>query len=149
MAAERDARRCCSTDSHLARVAVVGAGGDGDVHDGRGGVDADLWRGQEVGRPLCGPTSPRPTSEAELWQCATPARFEAYLTTGESEDMVGHYYDKLLHVARPPKEIVRNPYLEQAAEESSVALVELLLRFGRSGQVDEEYIEELARQYMR
>lgn len=104
---------------------------------------------QEVGRPLSGPGSPRPTTEEELWRYATPERFEAYLESGESEDMVAHYYDKLLHVARPPEGIVCNAYLEKAAEESSAPLVELLLRFGRTGAVDEEFIEELARKCMR
>ena len=54
--------------------------------------------------------------------------------------MISHYYDKLLHVARPPPEIVRNSYLERMAEDGSKELVEVCVRFGRTGVVDEEYI---------
>jgi uncharacterized protein len=54
--------------------------------------------------------------------------------------MISHYYDKLLHIARPPRNIVRNPYLEEMAQKSSTALVEVCLRFGQTGVVDEEYI---------
>mmetsp|Transcript_37275 Transcript_37275/g.88017 ORF Transcript_37275/g.88017 Transcript_37275/m.88017 type:complete len:516 (+) Transcript_37275:388-1935(+) len=116
---------------------------------GEVGVVRCFQYNQEVGRPLSGPNSPRPKTEAEIWQLATPERFEGYLKTGESEDMIAHYYDKLLHVARPPKEIVRNAYLEKAAEELSAALVELLLRFGKTGRVDEGFIQQLAEKCMR
>ena len=100
---------------------------------------------QEKGRPLSGPHSPRPATAAELWGLATPERFAAYQTRGgTSDDMISHYYDKLLHVARPPADIVRNRYLEARAVASATELVEVCLRFGRSGAVDEAYIRELA-----
>jgi uncharacterized protein len=54
--------------------------------------------------------------------------------------MISHYYDKLLHVARPPKDSVRNHYLEEQAEKRVAPLIEVCLRFGGSGIVDEEYI---------
>lgn len=52
--------------------------------------------------------------------------------------MISHYYDKLLHVARPPKQLVRNKYLEAIAEESSKEMIKVLLRYGETGVVDEE-----------
>ena len=91
--------------------------------------------------------SPRAACEAEVWKQATPERFEAYLASGgQSKDMISHYYDKLLHIARPPRDIVRNSYLEEMAKESSKELVEMCVRFGRSGRVDEGYVHETARQ---
>jgi uncharacterized protein len=60
--------------------------------------------------------------------------------------MISHYYDKLLHLACPPKEIVRNPYLEDQARESSKELVEMCIRFGKTGEVDEDYVREVARE---
>ena len=92
---------------------------------------------------LC-PTSPRAQTEAEVWKYATPARFRAYSIGGSSADMISHYYDKLLHVACPPEDIVRNEYLQEQARESSKELVEMCLRFGRTGQVDVEYVHEVA-----
>jgi uncharacterized protein len=104
---------------------------------------------QEHGSPMSSPTSPRAQTEAEVWKYATPERFHAYTsadstTGGSSDDMISHYYDKLLHVACPPADIVRNAYLEEQARESSKELVEMCLRFGRSGQVDVEYVHEVA-----
>ena len=78
---------------------------------------------------------------------ASPDRFENYLrdsVNGVDDDMISHYYDKLLHVARPPPDIVRNSYLEEAAEESARELVHVCLRFGETGRVDTEAIEQLA-----
>ena len=54
--------------------------------------------------------------------------------------MISHYYDKLLHVARPPKQLVRNKYLEAIAEESSKEMIKVLLRYGETGVVDEEFL---------
>jgi uncharacterized protein len=102
---------------------------------------------QESGKPLSSGSSPRATTPEEVFRLATPDRFEAYMTSGgQSDDMISHYYDKLLHVARPPPEIVRNSYLEEEAESSSRELVEVCVRFGRSGKVDEAYIHELTSQ---
>ena len=62
----------------------------------------------ENDRPLSSDQSPRATSVEQVWKCATPERFEAYQARGgSSKDMISHYYDKLLHVARPPKDSVR------------------------------------------
>ena len=99
---------------------------------------------QESGAPLCSTTSPRATTTEDVFRLAKPERFDAYLHSGgSSDDMISHYYDKLLHIARPPPEIVRNSYLESMAEEGSKELVEVCVRFGKTGIVDEEYILEL------
>eukprot|EP00978_Attheya_sp_CCMP212_P011825 scaffold29367_cov53-Attheya_sp.AAC.1 len=99
---------------------------------------------QELGRPLSSPSSPRAHTADQVWEFATPERFEAYQERGgTSDDMISHYYDKLLHVACPPIDLVRNAYLEDKAKESSKELVELCLRFGKTGTVDESYIQEV------
>lgn len=96
---------------------------------------------QENGGALCSDESPRATTVEQVWKYATPERFESYQARGgTSDDMISHYYDKLLRVARPPKEIVRNAHLEKMAEERVQPLIEVCLRFGRTGVVDEDYI---------
>ena len=110
-------------------------------------IGAPLWKDNDLY------DSPRPTSEEEIWKLATPERFEDYLkcerdkiekrksTTAnkrERSSMISHYYDKLLHVARPPKQLVRNKYLEAIAEESSKEMIKVLLRYGETGVVAEE-----------
>jgi uncharacterized protein len=97
--------------------------------------------------PLCSTHSPRAVTADQVWQYATAERFVAYQERGgTSSDMISHYYDKLLHVARPPHDIVRNVYLEQMAEQSALELVEVCIRYGQTGRVDEDYIHHLARQ---
>lgn len=99
---------------------------------------------QEHHRPLSSSRSPRARSVEQVWEFATPDRFEEYQKRdGTSDDMISHYYDKLLHVACPPKDSVRNEYLEQKAKEASKELVELCIRYGKTGKVDEEYIKEI------
>jgi len=108
---------------------------------GKIGVVRCYQYSKEKGRPLTSDKSPRATTLEQVWKYATPERFNAYQARGgSSEDMISHYYDKLLHVACPPKDIVRNRYLEEKADESAKPLIELCLRFGRTGVVDEEYI---------
>jgi len=127
-------------------------------------IGAPLWKDDDLY------DSPRPSCEEDVWKFATPERFEGYLS-GETRtkgvppnkkqkngngnlvkeksvgsSMISHYYDKLLHVARPPPEIVRNDYLESKAKESSKELVEVCLRFGMTGVVDEEYILALEKE---
>lgn len=52
---------------------------------------------REQQRPLWGPRSPRPQTEEEIWTLATPDRFQTYQDrSGTSDDMISHYYDKLL-----------------------------------------------------
>lgn len=100
---------------------------------------------QEKKAPLSSSQSPRPSNEEELWsKYATTNKLQDYMDRGgASTDMISHYYDKLLHVARPPKEIVRNTYLERQAESGSKYLVEVCLRYGKTGKVDEGYIHSL------
>jgi uncharacterized protein len=103
---------------------------------------------QEHGKPLQSADSPRAQTEDQVWALATPDRFENYLSEQSADkcadDMISHYYDKLLHVARPPPEIVRNAYLEEAASTSAQDLVEVCLRFGRSGCVDVKHLQQVA-----
>jgi uncharacterized protein len=100
---------------------------------------------REKNRPLSSESSPRPQNEEELWnKYATPDKLQKYMDHGgSSSDMLSHYYDKLIHIARPPKEIVRNPYLEKQQESSSNDLDQVCLRYGISGIVDEEYVKSL------
>ncbi len=129
---------------------------------GRRGVIRCYQYTLEKGRPLWGEGDPRPKSETEVWDHATPDRFKQYLTRGKckhenktrnttvssgvtsNEDtMIAHYYDKLLHIARPPPGLVRNVYLEQAGSNGSSELVHICVQFGLTGRVDEDYIRNL------
>jgi uncharacterized protein len=105
--------------------------------------------GCETNRPLFSKNSPRATTKEEVFACATPERFSRYLLNGgRSEDMISHYYDKLLHIACPPPEIVCNSYLEEKVKKSSEELIEVCLHFGKTGEVDVEYMKNLEKNIM-
>ena len=98
----------------------------------------------EKGDLLYSESSPRPQSVDEVWEAAKPERFEEYQRSGgHSADMISHYYDKLLHIARPPKESVRNAYLEDAADQGVKPLLEVCLHYGKTGSIDEEFIRSV------
>ena len=111
---------------------------------GKEGVVRCYRYNQERNFPLSSPESPRPSTLEQLWAFASPERFQLYQSSGgNSADMISHYYDKLLHIACPPSNIVRNAYLERKLLGSAVELIEVCFRFGRSGVVDEDYIQQL------
>lgn len=98
----------------------------------------------EVPAPLFIDSTPRPKTEDEVWALATPERFQKYQTSGGASDsMLDHYFDKLLQVARPPAEIVRNSYLEQKMQEGAEPLVRILLAFGQTGEVPMEQLKAM------
>lgn len=98
----------------------------------------------ESGQPLWTSDSPRALTEDQVWQLAHPGRFQHYQETHrQSQDMISHYYDKLLHTAYPPKESIRNSYLEGQMHAGATYLVEVAIRFGKTGRVDETYIDSL------
>ena len=105
---------------------------------------------RRTGAPLSLPTTPRACSAEEAWALATTERFQAYQESGGgSASMIDHFYDKLLQVSRPPAEMVKNPYLEAAAVEGTAPLLDVLLKFGREGEVPVQEIEKMERSLSR
>lgn len=104
-----------------------------------------LQYNREVGTALSVEATPRPRSEQEVWQLATPERFAEYQRSGgSSASMMDHYFDKLLQVARPSPELVRNSYLQEQMERQAAPLVRVCLAFGATGQVPLDIIAEMA-----
>ena len=100
------------------------------------------------GDPLSCESSPRPATAAEALALATPERFAEYQASGgKSNSMIDHFFDKLFQVARPPPELVRNPWLEAAALEGAAPLLEVCLAYGATGAVPVEAIEAIARKH--
>ena len=95
--------------------------------------------------PIAVASTPRPGSDAGIFAAATAERFAAYHAGAPSVSIVDHFYDKLLHLARTPQNLVRNAYLEREA----AARVEPLLAVCRAysaGGVDaaQQHFEQLA-----
>jgi len=91
----------------------------------------------KVNRPHFLETTPRATTEEELWKIATPERFAAYT---DSVSMIDHYYDKLLHLQKCAS---GSQYLELRMKERLQVMVDFCLEFGRTGQVDLPRLEAL------
>ena len=109
------------------------------------GVARCYVHNQKDGAPLAidGET-PRCNSDEEAFALATEERFKQYQERGgSSASMIDHYFDKLLQVARPPPDIVRNSYLEEAARDRVEPLLKVVRAYGETGEVPVAYIEEM------
>jgi len=93
---------------------------------------------QKVGSSLFVETTPRPLKEEDIWKIATPQRFAAY--NGESDSMVDHYYDKLLHLQRCGS---GNSYLESQLRARLQVMLDFVLKFGETGEIDVKALEAL------
>lgn len=112
---------------------------DGDRIEAIGevGIARCFAYNRKVGTPLFLDSTPRATTEEELWKIATPARFAAY---NDSVSMMDHYYDKLLHLQKCSS---GSAYMEGLMKERLQILVDFVLAFGRSGQVNVGELEAL------
>ena len=85
-----------------------------------------------VGMPLFTETTPRPTTSAELWACATPERFALYTSGRKSASMMDHFFDKLLHICDMQS---GSTYLDATAQARKQEMVDFVLQWGRTGTI--------------
>ena len=108
------------------------------------GVARCYLHNHKAGKPLSCSTTPRPRTEEEAFALATEERFAAYQSSGgHSDSMLDHYYDKLLQVARPAPELVRNAYLEEEAKRRAAPLLAVCLAYAETKRVPLETIEAM------
>lgn len=89
-----------------------------------------------IDRPLALPTTPKCATEEELWKVATPERFQTYLKVKESESVVDHIYDKLLHIGSPEVfKRTNNAYLINEAAHRHKYMIDIVLDFGKTGKI--------------
>ena len=100
------------------------------------GVDRCYTYNKTISKPLYIESTPKPTTEEDIWKYATIERYKAY--RGYSASMIDHYYDKLLHLNNFP---ITNSYFTEQCLIRQKPLIELLLLFGRTGTITNEQIE--------
>lgn len=89
----------------------------------------------KLGNAITCEDSPRPVNTTQALELATVERFERYQASGgQSASMIDHYYDKLLQIAKPPSEIVRNLYLENEALKRVAPLLSVCMAFSSDGE---------------
>lgn len=100
---------------------------------------------KHVHRPLFTKKTPHPKTREELYKIATKERFEQYLNSNGkgSDTFIGHFYDKLLHI----DDIGTNPYFVSECKKRMQVMENFVLEFGRTGQVDEVYLQKLSDKY--
>lgn len=102
-----------------------------------------------IRRPLFTERTKRARTEEELWKIATPERYRLYTQggideegkerkKGESESMIDHFYDKLLHIGRVT---TGNAFLDSEFAKRHTEMVQFVLKFGRTGKVEEGDID--------
>ena len=101
----------------------------------------------EKGRdPLSLETTPRCTTKEEVWALVTPDRLENYMKSGTSASMMDHYWDKLLHIAKFDKKVVRNAWMCAEAERRVDPLVKVCIEYGKTGEPPISMIKKFAKQ---
>ena len=80
-------------------------------------------------------TTPRPQTKEEVLANVLPERFVNYMLRKESDSMMDHYYDKLLHVAVFEPSVVQNSFLIEEADKRNQPLVDVCIEYGRTGKV--------------
>lgn len=98
---------------------------------------------RSINGPLYTERTKRVTNEKELRQVAPPERFASY--SGKSEDMMTHYYDKLVFLGVNPQ--VDNEYILDEFKHGQEIILNFLFEFGRNGTLDTFYLDELVKQY--
>ena len=113
---------------------------------GWGGVVRCWDYTRTAGRPLYTENTKRATSLNDLHQnIATPDRYQAYRLRGDSESMIDHYYDKILHIG----EYTSNTWINGEMRSRMMAMEFLCLFFGRRGflnDADYDMAVELSKQ---
>ena len=57
-----------------------------------------------------------------------------------SDSMMDHYFDKLLHIAKFDKDVVKNKWLCEEAERRVEPLVQICIEWGKTGIPPEDTI---------
>jgi len=97
----------------------------------------------EVRAPLMVASTPRPATVSELWDQVKDERWQQYQNGGNSQSMMDHYYDKLLHIAKLDPEVVRNDFIVEEANKRVQPLVNICLESGRTGEAPIESLKKL------
>lgn len=92
----------------------------------------------KIGGLLYTDKTPRAATLEAVYKIATPERFANY--KGDSESMIDHYYDKLLHIGHIAS---GNKYLLHESKERMKAIEAVVLAFGQTGEVNETWLKSL------
>ena len=91
--------------------------------------------------PLFCENTPKPKCESDVWKYATLNRFNNY--NGNSDSMIDHFYDKLLHISKPNPKYVKNKYLEKEQIKRVKPLIEICIQYGLTNEIPIDYINSL------
>lgn len=91
-------------------------------------------------------TTPKCQTKEEVWANVTPDRFVNYMTNKTSDSMMDHYFDKLLQIALFDKKTVANEYLCSEADRRVDPLVQVILKFGKTGKAPISMIKKFAKE---
>ena len=100
----------------------------------------------EKGAELSVETTPRPLNKQEVWANVTPDRLDNYMRNKTSNSMMDHYYDKLLQIAVFDKDTVQNEWLCQEADRRVDPLIQVCLKYGKTGKAPVSMIKKFAKE---
>jgi HD superfamily phosphodiesterase len=103
---------------------------------GKIGLQRCLHYNSWVNRPISTSLSPRLTNIDQIMALATPERFKRYMNLSldvrpEDDSMIGHCYDKLLHIGQGIISGTTNTYFINVAKERHKIVLDFLVEFGK------------------
>jgi|LakMenEpi03Aug12_release.lakeMendotaPanAssembly.Ray.scaffolds.fasta_scaffold114739_2 uncharacterized protein len=107
---------------------------------GKIGIERCLQYTISIGRAFYTDKTERAKSEEDIWRIASIDRYIEYTRCGESESMIDHYYDKLLHITKFP---IRNKYFDNEIEKRRKPMIDILLKYGEFGIMTSDDIKEV------
>jgi len=99
---------------------------------GQIGIERCRSYNDSIGRPLHTTKTARVYTLEQLWEIATEERFSKY--QGKSDNMIDHYYDKLLHIGKPGKLKSKNKYILQEAKQREDIMIEYILNYWKENK---------------
>ena len=106
---------------------------------GKIGIERCFQYTISIGRPFYIDKTERAKNEEDIWRIASIDRYTEYTRGKESESMIDHYYDKLLHITKFP---IRNKYFDNEIEKRRKPMIDILLKFGEFGKITSDDIKE-------
>merc|ERR1712013_597732 len=82
-------------------------------------------------------------------ETTAPLMLDTTPRPGSEQEMMDHYYDKLLQIAHFDPAVVCNAYLQEVASDRVRPLVEICLEYGRTGEVPVQMLEKFEKELIK
>jgi uncharacterized protein len=108
------------------------------------GIERVYQYAKTVNNPLYIESTPKPTTEDEIWEIASENRYKSY--SGSSLSMIDHFYDKLLRASFFP---IKNTFLNIESKIRRKPMIDFLLFFGNKENLSDIEVINFIKDYYK